>query len=119
MYYILSESSLFEGFMPELVGFQTTVILVLDTNSSYNSHFNPECNTERGFIDSLSIALTGALTYALLKASKINLCWPKKANARLSFQKCRNVKEIFQMISTLVKFLFKKKLLSSVLFMKK
>ena len=28
----------------------------------YHSRFNPECNTERDFIDSLSIALGGGLT---------------------------------------------------------
>ena len=32
---------------------------ILYNSALYHSRFNPECNTERGFIDSLSIALGG------------------------------------------------------------
>ena len=39
---------------------------------NFKSRFNPECNTERGFIDSLAIAL--GLRFIVLLTSPVHKC---------------------------------------------
>ena len=48
----------------------------------YHSRFNPECNTERGFIDSLSIALGFVLQIRISQLLIWQVFWRRKVNIR-------------------------------------